>query len=79
MFDKFLRGVGNTAASVVGFARGLVEGSILAGLAYAAVYITDYDFGILGVNEEFAPLLIGAAVLGIRSLEGLADQIDPTK
>ena len=74
-----LRGIGDTAAGVVGFARGAAEGAILAGLGYLAIYVGDYDFTILGADEAIAPLIVGGALLTLRFLEGLADQIDPTK
>lgn len=79
MFDSLLRGLGGTAASVVGFARGAVEGVILAGVGYLIIYVGEYDFSLLGVDDAFAPILVGVAVAGLRFLEGLADQIDPSK
>ncbi len=79
MFDSLLRGIGDTAAATVGFARGAVEGAILAGLGYLIIYVGEYDFSILGVEEAYGPILVGVAVAGLRFLEGIADQIDPSK
>lgn len=79
MFDSLLRGLGDTAASLVGFARGAVEGTILAGVGYLIIYVGEYDFSLLGVEDAYAPILVGIAVAGLRLLEGIADQIDPSK
>jgi hypothetical protein len=79
MFDELLRGIGGASAAVVGFCRGAVEGALLAGLGYLAIYVGNYDFTLLGLEEGLAPLVAGALVLGLRSLEGVADRIDPSK
>ena len=57
--------------ALVGALRGGLESAVLAGLAYLGVELTRLDWGELAA---FVP----AALLGIRTLEGLADQfIDP--
>jgi hypothetical protein len=79
MFDNLLRGLGGTAAALVGAARGLAEGAVLAAIGYAIIYVGEYDLTVLGVDEAIGPIVIGVAVAGLRLLEGLADQIDPSK
>lgn len=74
-----VRGLGDFPASVVGFARGLVEAAALAGLGAVAIYVQDYDFSILGIDDGVAIFAIPAVLWVIRTLEGVADQIDPNK
>lgn len=68
-----LRGI-DVPPVVVGFARGLAEAVVLAALGAAAVYLTDGDN--VPDNIEF---VLPGAFLVIRTLEGIADHIDPAK
>ena len=67
---NILRGL-NVPPWIVGFARGAVETAVLAALGAVALYVSDSEFG----SEMWAVLL----VWGVRTLEGLADQIDSSK
>lgn len=62
-----LRGF-NFPPALVGFARGLVETAVVAALGAITLYISDSEFS----SEMWAVLLIW----GLRTLEGVADQID---
>jgi hypothetical protein len=66
-----LHGVGFPPV-LVGLARGLAEAMVLAALGAAAVFIADAD---LGDKAWLGPIIWA----GIRTAEGWADQIDPTK
>lgn len=65
-----LRGL-NVPPWVVGFARGGVETAALAALGALALYISDSEFS--------SEMWIGFVWWIIRTLEGFADQIDPSK
>lgn len=62
-----------TSAWVVGLCRGIVEGMVFTGLLLAANAFTSLDFG------ANTPFIIGLGSAGFRTLEGLADHIDPSK
>ena len=74
-----VRGLGDFPAVVVGFARGAVEAAVLAGLGAFAIYVQDYDFSILGIDEGVAIFALPAILWVVRTVEGYADQIDPAK
>ncbi len=78
-FFDVVRGLGDAPAVVVGAARGAVEAVVLAGLGAFAVYVQDYDFTLLGVDENVTIFAIPAILFVVRTLEGYADQIDPAK
>ena len=62
-----------TAPVLVALLRGLLEAVVLGAIGAVYVFVTDQDFGSLNV-------LVPAALAGLRTLEGIADQrIDPTK
>ena len=74
-----VRGLGDFPAVVVGFARGAVEAAVLAGLGAFAIYVQDYDFSILGIDEGVTISALPAILWVVRTVEGYADQIDPSK
>ncbi len=74
-----VRGLGDFPAVVVGFARGAVEAVVLAGLGAFAIYVQDYDFSILGIDEGVTIFALPAILWVVRTVEGYADQIDPAK
>ena len=74
-----VRGLGDFPAVVVGFARGAVEAAVLAGLGAFAIYVQDYDFSILGIDEGVTIFALPAILWVVRTVEGYADQIDPSK
>ena len=78
-FFDVVRGLGDTPAVVVGFARGLLEAVAFGAIAGAAVWIGDFDLTILGINEDYIPALVATALWVKRTAEGYADQIDPSK
>ena len=78
-FFDVVRGLGAAPAVVVGFARGAVEAAVLAGLGAFALYVADYDFTVLGLNENVTIFAIPAVLWAIRTVEGYADQIDSSK
>lgn len=67
---NLLRGL-NAPAWLVGFVRGAVETAVVAAIGAVILYVSDSEFS----SEMWAVMLI----LGLRTLEGLADQIDPSK
>lgn len=67
-----LRGL-TTPAWAVGVARGLLEAIVLAVLAYLVTWLGGGDL------PEWLIPWAPAMILILRSLEGLADQIDPAK
>ena len=78
-FFDVVRGLGDAPAVVVGFARGAVEAAVLAGLGAFAVYVGDYDFAVLGISEDVTIFALPAVLWVVRTVEGDADQIDPSK
>lgn len=74
-----LKGINGVAASVVGAARGALEGFVLGGLAGIAIWVQDYDFTVLGVPENYIPFAIAGILIVLRTAWGIADQIDPNK
>lgn len=63
---------------LVGAVRGLIEAAVMAVLLGIAVMLGDATW----VQEHLPPQLIpyvGVAILLVRSLEGVADNIDPSK
>ena len=68
---KYLRGIG-VPAWLVGLARGVVEAVALAVLLVLIQWLEVAD---LGDYAALAPL----AILGLRTAEGFADNIDPSK
>lgn len=71
MFD-LLRGQ-VTRAWVVGLARGACEAAVMAFILVAAGYLTALDFGSNTV------IVVPLIWTGVRTAEGIADHIDPTK
>lgn len=72
LIGNLLRGIVGSPW-VVGLARGIAEAAVLAGLAVLAGALVSED-----VPAALLPL--GPALLaGIRTLEGIADNIDPAK
>ena len=69
---KWLRGIG-VPPVLVGLVRGFIEAAAFAGLAYLSAVLPQIDQG--EAWQTFVPVIL----LGIRMLEGLADQIDPAK
>lgn len=67
-----LRGI-RTPAWLVGFLRGLAES-----IVYLAIY-SFIDFVNAGGLPDQYKILGMVAILGLRSLEGTVDQIDPLK
>lgn len=67
---NLLRGLGLPPA-LVGAARAIVEAAVLAAITAAIVAVSDLE----GELAVYAPI----AVALLRILEGLADQIDPSK
>ena len=78
-FIDVVRGLGNAPAVVVGFSRGLVEAVVLGALAGVAVWVADFDISVLGISEDYIPFVVPFALLVLRTVEGYADQIDPSK
>ena len=74
-----VRGVNDALPVVVGALRGLAEAVVFGGLAAGAVFLTDFDFTVVGVDENLIPLIVPAIIFGLRTVEGYADQIDPAK
>jgi hypothetical protein len=68
---RYLRGIG-IPAWLVGLLRGIVEAMILAGILALISWLEVAD---LGDYAALAPL----AILGLRTAEGFADNIDPSK
>ena len=68
---KYLRGIG-IPAWLVGLARGALEAAVLAVLLVGIQWLEVAD---LGDYAALAPL----AILGLRTAEGFADNIDPEK
>ena len=64
---------GHAAPWVVGLVRGLVEAAVLAALGGLVVWLSSAD-----VPQEVAAWAPALVVL-IRTLEGVADQIDPSR
>ncbi len=71
MFD-IIRGI-SAGPKVVGLVRGVVEAAVLSALAALLVLIPEID-----IPEE-ARVWVPAALMAVRTLEGIADGIDPTK
>lgn len=69
---RFIQGDGIPPA-LVGFLRGLLEAAVMAGLIAGVAYATSSDAP--AALQLYTPLF----VLGGRTLEGLADHIDPAK
>ena len=67
-----LRGL-TTAPWLVALMRGLVEAVVLAALFFVASWLTSSD-----VPTQLVPL-VPLLLTVIRTIEGLADQIDPAK
>ena len=65
-----LRGI-NFPPGVVGFARGAVETAVVAAIGALVLYISDSEFS----SEMWAVGLIWV----LRTVEGIADNIDPEK
>ncbi len=57
----------------------VTEAVVFGGLAAIALYFTSADLTVLGFSEESIPLVIAIFLIGIRTIEGFADQIDPAK
>lgn len=70
---KLLRGL-DVPPVVVGFARGLAEAVSLAALGAVIVFVADGE----NVPDKIE-FLIPAIILVVRTLEGIADHIDPAK
>jgi hypothetical protein len=68
---RYLRGIG-IPAWLVGLLRGALEAAVLAVLLVLIQWLTTAD---LGDYAALAPL----AILGLRAVEGFADNIDPEK
>ena len=68
---RYLRGIG-IPAWLVGLARGIVEAAVLAGILVLISWLTTAD---LGSYAALAPI----AILALRTVEGMADNIDPSK
>lgn len=67
---NLLRGI-NIPPGIVGFVRGALETAAVAAIGAVILYISDSKFS----SEMWAVLIIW----GLRTLEGLADNIDPKK
>ncbi len=76
---NLLRGIGSDLAGTVGFARGALEAVVFGGLAALALFVTNADLTVLGLSEESIPIAVALFLIGIRTAEGFADQIDPAK
>lgn len=57
--------------ALVGFARGAAETAVIAAVGAVILYVSNSEFS----NEMFGVLLLW----GLRTLEGVADGIDPNK
>lgn len=71
---KYIKGLEGVSGSIVGFFRATIEVAVLAGIGYALNIAS--DGASWGDYMVFSP----AAVWGLRTLEGFADQfIDPSQ
>jgi len=57
----------------IGLIRGVVEAALMSGIAYLTLVLPDVLDS--GAWQVYAPLLLAA----LRTLEGLADNIDPSR
>lgn len=64
---------GGSAAWLVGLARGLVEAAVLGALIALAAWLAGPDVPVRLI--PYVPFML----VGLRFLEGLADQIDPAQ
>jgi len=75
---KYLRGI-DIPAPLVGFARGALEAFVMAGLAALILTWQNTDFHLLGLNDTTSLIVGGGGVWVWRTVEGIADHIDPSK